>query len=146
MSSWRDTASIEAQTDVDSLSRVALDYVADLMERQGSFQPFGVVVERSGELGIVDVALASQEEVDSTTPEQMVEQLSRTLSAQDNVRAAAIATDAHAPDLRSEAVHLSLEHRDGVDLAVVVPYRTRKGKLEYAEPLSAEPLVRIWSA
>lgn len=53
MVSWRDTASPEAQSDLDSLLNAALPFAQQMLAEHGEFYPFAITLSGSGEQGVV---------------------------------------------------------------------------------------------
>jgi len=50
MTSWRDSATQEAQDDLDGLVNVVLPFAEKLLHEHGEFFPFGATVSDSGEV------------------------------------------------------------------------------------------------
>jgi hypothetical protein len=63
----------------------------------------------------------------------------------ERLRAVAFAVDVSLPD-RSDAVRVELEHREGVVLEILVPYRRRRfgGKLTLGEMSVSQGDAQVW--
>lgn len=142
MKSWRDTASAAAQEDLDNLLNAVLPLAQGLLGKNGQFYPFAASVSASGE---VSVAAADQGSGDRRDPAQVLVDLyeAARATAADN-RASAFVVDVLANG--SDAVQVELEHRDGIALVVLVPYKpstlNRVPKFEQMSAAPGEP--RIW--
>lgn len=144
MTSWRDTASASAQEDLDGLLNLVLPLAQELLGKNGQFYPFGASVSTDGEASIT----ATDPGVgDHPHPEQVLAGVydGARASAAEN-RAAAFVTDVIANG--SDAVRVELEHRDGIALVVVVPYKpstlNRVPKFEQMSVAQGEP--QVWTA
>jgi hypothetical protein len=65
----------------------------------------------------------------------------------DSIRALAIGADVQVPSQATDAIEVRLEHRDGVCITVLVPYRLDPldDSYTYDEPLVEEGTQAIWA-
>jgi hypothetical protein len=124
MKSWRDDASQESQDDLDAMCEMALSRAVDALKTRGSLYPFAVTVSLDGAVGLSMVDLGPDGPVDGNA---VAEVYWRTLRAQrDELCACTVVLDTRLPQLGSDAIRLDSEHRDGIALRLVAPYRRRR--------------------
>ena len=58
VTSWRDSATPEAQDDLDGLVNEALPFATQMLEQHGEFFPYAVALHSSGESRLVAGAMA----------------------------------------------------------------------------------------
>ena len=144
MASWRDTASEEAQSDLDGLLNTALPAAEQLLEKYGEFFPFGAAVGMNGE-----TKLLASDPGHSDHPSRSDEVLSMLLEGvrkqRNELRAVAICTDVQTAD--SDAIRIELEHREGTAIAVLVPYKRKHfgHGFEYSVLQAGSASKRVWS-
>ncbi len=120
MRSWRDRASPQAQADLDHLVGPALDFARQQLARYGTFYPYAVAIDADSQQQVY----AADPGTPDPDPDELMSTLRGHLIAQrGELRAAAIASDVRVPELGSDAIRVDLEHREGVALSVVLPYR-----------------------
>lgn len=144
MTSWRETTSEKAQTDLDDLLSAALGLAQETLEEDGDLGPFAVVVTTDDELEghVLDVEDASTVDVLDDLVASLTEDL-------DHLLAAATVADAERPDGGS-GIMVEIEHSDrsAPPLVVVLPYTlTGSGtgrKLRYGELEAVEGTRRLW--
>lgn len=119
MSSWRDTASAQAQDDLDALLSATLPFAQQLLEKNGEFFPFGAMIEINDDLALTsaDPAMVGEHPASADVIAALVE---RFRSLRDTTRAVAVVSDVQLGE--SHAVRVELEHRDGHSFAVILPY------------------------
>jgi hypothetical protein len=122
MTSWRSGTDPQAQSDLDELTVMALGVAEQLLERNGGFLPFGAAIERTG-----DTRLLQADHGDGEPPETdaaIANLLDGIRSASHTMRCVALVMDVLMDG--SDAVRVELEHRRGVVLRVLMPYRLRR--------------------
>jgi hypothetical protein len=141
MDSWRDTASEEAQQAVDDLFNSALELAGKQVGKQGGFLPFALTQTADG-AGSVEMV---GDDVDSF---QMIDTLWTGLREQrEDVVAVAVVADVRlADDGFSDGIRVEAEHRDGIALEIVAPYRRRRLRrsVEFGEFGLAPGERRVW--
>ncbi len=146
MSSWRDTASAEAQADLDGLLNVALGFAQQQLTTRGEFYPYAAAVGVDGQTEMV----AAKPDLGNDRPlaaDVAAACFGALTDKRDTIRAGAVVTDVRMSD-GGDAIRVDLEHVDGHTLAVLLPY-TKKGlskkKVDFGQ-LHAQPGQRqIWT-
>jgi len=143
VSSWRDSASTQAQADLDALLGPALDVAQQQLSQRGAFYPYAVAVSAAGEQEIVTADLEDDLPASSAVITALVETLS---ARRDQLRAIALFADTRAPQLGGDAVRVTLEHREGAVMAVLSPYSRRclRGGIQYGQLQATAADSYIW--
>ena len=144
MTTWRDTASAAAQADLDNLLNLVLPRAQELLGKNGRFYPFGATVSTVGEASL---AAADEGLGEHPSPERVLAGVydgARATAAEN--RAAAFVSDVLIEG--SDAVQVELEHRDGIALVVLVPYKpaTFKRVPTFRDMSVAPGEPRVWIA
>jgi hypothetical protein len=141
MDSWRDNASEEAQEVLDDLFSSALELAGQQVAKQGGFLPFALHRSADG-AGTVEMV---SDDVDSTL---MIETLWADMrELRDVVVAVAVVTDVRlSEDGWPDGIRVEAEHRDGIALDIVAPYRRRRLRrsVEFGEFGLETGELRIW--
>lgn len=143
MTSWRDHASPQAQNDLDGLLGPALEFAQQQLAQRGEFYPYAVAVDTAGAHKMIAADLPD----DRPTSANVITALTAALTARrDQFRAIAIVADTRVPELASDAVRASLEHREGVAMAVLLPYSRRRfrGGVEYGPLRATTANAYVW--
>lgn len=145
MASWRDTASQQAQDDLDGLLGPALGFAQQQLETHGEFYPYAVVVDADGQQRMVAADTRSDQPDSSDLITSLIAGLS---DKRDQLRGAAIVADVRVPELGGDAVRVTLEHSERVALTVLLPYRTRRfGRgVDYGDLQAGAAAAFIWPA
>lgn len=135
MHSWRDGLSTDAQSDLDRLLDTGLRLARQSLTAAAEFDPSAIIVAVDGRLLAVDLdtsELGKHPDADAITL-ALTAQL-RHLAP--SARATALIANARLSRERTDAIEVRLEHRDGVALLVLQPYKRPKfgGTIEYGEP------------
>lgn len=138
MTDWRATASPEAQSDLDDLLNVALTAGVEHLARRGVLAPFAIVTDDGGE----QRPLMVLDDVDSETLESML--MDEATRMRDDLRAAAFVADVSDVRLGGDALRVILEHRDGIGMAVYLPYRTGSEGPIYGDLIAGDVARRVW--
>ena len=118
MSSWRDTTSEEVQTDLDRLLERILRDARRMFEERGEFHPWATRVTAGGET-VNFTAMIDDDLAVAAIYDEMTEHAPQG-------RAIAVVSHIRRGPL-SGAIQVDLEHRDGVALAVALPYSEGRG-------------------
>ena len=144
MTSWRDSASPEAQNDLDQLLVMGIEFAQQQLSSRGEFAPYAAAVGVDGQLHAIAVLLDDDSSPSANNIEACVSAL---VSQRDSIRAGAIVSDVRLAEEGSDAIRIELEHADGHAMSVFLPYmkkRLRRG-FEFGS-LQAEPAgSRIWT-
>ena len=145
MTPWRDTASQQAQDDLDGLLEPALGFAQQQLDKHGEFYPYAVVVDADGQPRMV----AADTGDDRPASPDLITTLFSTLSDErSSLRAAAIVADVRLPEANSDAIRVTLEHSERVALTVLLPYRIRRlGRgVDYGNLQAGAATAFIWPA
>jgi len=144
VTSWRDSATPEAQDDLDGLVNAALPFATQLLEEHGEFFPYGVALDASGEARMVAGDPGQGEQPASL--DVLATLVSGLRDQRDSLRAVALVSDVRLAD--SDAVRVELEHRDGHAMAVLLPYkkkRLRRG-MDFGDLTAGPGSQQVWSS
>jgi hypothetical protein len=145
MNAWRETASEEAQDDLDRLADVTIAAARNFLDRNGQFIPFPMAVKADGELALIGLTQPETPEV--PLAQEVIEGIVELFrDRRDSIRALAIAADVQVPSELTDAIEVRLEHRDGISISVLVPYRRDPldDSYEYEEPRAQVGEAVIW--
>jgi hypothetical protein len=141
MTSWRDSASQQAQDDLDGLLNMTLPFAQQVLAKGGEFYPFGATVTTSGETRLLAGDLVPEQPASADVVSVLVDGL-----RQDRARfmAVTICSDVQLPE--SDAVRVELEHQDGHAIAVRMPYKKKRfGRaVEYDDLRGGTADQQIW--
>lgn len=143
MASWRDSASDQAQADLDGLLNAVLPFAQQQLEAHGEFLPFGATLGADGQ-----IALAAADPGQGEHPESLsvLEALYDGVRAdRGSRRAAAFVADVLIED--RDAIRVELEHAEGTSIFVALPYscsRIRKS-VTYGQMQAGAGHPRIWT-
>ncbi|MCP3883154.1 MAG: hypothetical protein GY701_32860 [Sulfitobacter sp.] len=143
MTSWRDSASQQAQDDLDELLNASLPFAQQLLDRHGEFFPFAATMTASGETRLVAGDPDQGEQPNST---DVLQTLAAGLRSElDQLRATALISDLRLVD--SDAVRVELEHSEGHALAVLLRYKKRRLRrgADYGDLAAAPADRQIWT-
>jgi hypothetical protein len=144
MTSWRDTASVLAQDDLDGLLSVVVPFAEDMISKHGEFFPFGGSISSHGDASLTAAEPGLGE---SPSSDRLLAGLYEgALANATTTRAAAFVADVRADG--SDAVRVELEHLEGVALVVLLPY-TRgvfKKTLTFGQMSVSRGEPKIWGA
>jgi hypothetical protein len=124
MSSWRDEASEQAQNDLDELFDASLQLALRHLAKASEVYPFAMRVATGGKQGLVAVDLGDDKPRSADLVAALMEALAHDAAAN---RARAVVSDVRLSN-GSDAIHVELEHRDGIAIAVVLPYSRAGGE------------------
>ncbi|HEY2642847.1 MAG TPA: hypothetical protein VGI56_03750 [Galbitalea sp.] len=146
MTNWREGASEEVQDDFDRLAEVTIAAARNFLDRNGEFIPFPMAVKSDGEVALIglDQPITPEVPVAEDVIHGIVELFRQ---RKDSIRALAIGADVQVPSQATDAIEVRLEHRDGVCITVLVPYRLDPldDSYTYDEPLVEEGTQAIWA-
>lgn len=125
MASWRDSASPQAQDDLDGLLNVVLPFAEQTISKYGEMYPFGAAVGTGGRAGLLGADPGSGKRPASQDVLRLLYEGAR--QARDDRRAVAFAADVLLEG-GSDAVRVELEHREGTALVLHVPYTRSRFK------------------
>ena len=145
MTSWRATATEQAQDDLDRLLELTLPFAQQQLAQHGEFFPFAAAVSADGSPRLLsaDPAVVGQRPASMDVLEHLLGGLRDQAGG---LRAVALVADVRVED--SDAVRVELEHRDGQAIRVLLPYkkkRLRRG-VDYGALVAGPGPSHIWSS
>ena len=143
MTSWRASASQQAQDDLDGLLDASLPFAREMLDKHGEFFPYAAAITTSGETRLIAGDPGEGEQPTSVAVLQVLVEGLR--AERDTLRAAAVVSDVRRSD--SDAVRVELEHEEGHAIVVFLPYqkkRLRRG-VEYGQIAAGPGDLQVWS-
>lgn len=146
MTSWREQASAQSQADLDGLLNVALGFAQQQLTEHGEFFPFAVGVTTAGEAEMIAARpdITDEQPRSADVIDACLDQLA---ARRGELRAAAVVSDVHLPDLNTDAIDVALEHAEGQALKLQLPYSKRqfRNNIEYGQLRAAPSSLRVWN-
>lgn len=126
--------SAQVQEDLNKVIGTGLSMAQEQLEDQGAFLPAALIVSNDGEVRMVGVSPANDD--DDIDAEAMIADLYKVLAEQkDSHRAVAVVSDVHLPDEDTDAIFVASEHSEGVAIAAVQAYSQQEdGSWNFADP------------
>ncbi len=146
MHSWRDGLPAVSQAEVDRLLDTALRLAQERLADASEFDPFAILIAADGRLLAVDLEtseLGKHPEAEAISLAARAQL--RTLAS--TAHCTALVTNTRLSRDRTDAIEVRLEHRDGVALIVLLPYKRPRfgGATDYGQ-LAAYPGTReVWA-
>jgi hypothetical protein len=143
MSSWRDSASEEAQTDLDGLLNATLPFAQQMLEKNGEFIPFGASVAVGG-----GIAMAAGDPGQGEYPQRidvLATLIDGSRSTRQELRAVALVADVRVDG--TDAVRVDLEHRDGHAMGLLLRYKKKRfgGGVDYGVLQAGTSRRQVWT-
>jgi hypothetical protein len=145
MTSWRDTASVQAQEDLDRLLNVALGFARQQLATHGEFFPYAAAIDAEGQAEMVAAGPHPDNEHPRSTA--VIESCIAALASQrDHIRASAMVSDVNLID-GSDAIRVELEHAEGQALTILLPYAKKQlsSRIDYGQIRAQPGQPQIWS-
>jgi hypothetical protein len=143
VTSWRSSASQQAQDDLDGLLDASLPFAQEMLGERGEFFPYAAAITTTGETKFIAGDPGEGEQPTSVAVLQVLVEGLR--AERDTLRAAAVVSDVRRSD--SDAVRVELEHEEGHAIVVFLPYqrkRLRRG-IEYGQITAGPGDRQVWS-
>ncbi|MGV0625352.1 hypothetical protein [Mycolicibacter minnesotensis] len=145
MPSWRDTATEQAQADLDGLTDAAVDFALENIGANGAFVPFALAVSVDGEHQVIAPNYPAS--ADLTVVEQLAAHWRAVIAVRNGLRAIAVALNVTLPDRRCDGIEISVEHRDGAAIGLIFPYTIGADGTVDLDPPSAHAMnARVWGS
>jgi hypothetical protein len=144
MASWGDSASHQAQADLEEIFDAASDFALRRIALAGSFQPFAVAVSVDGHIRVVQ----------PNDPSGQISEVSDQLAAlwrdlaelKYSSRALAVAVNVTMPEENRDGVQVTVEHQEGIAIGLIARYTIGANRIAQLETPSAyEEDPRIWN-
>jgi hypothetical protein len=128
---------------MDALLNAALPFAKQQLAKHGEFFPYGVAMTREGKIAMIAGYTGSERPPSSEVLDILYEGLRS--KAEEN-RGAAVVADVRLKGQGTDAIQVEIEHREGVALKVLQPYRKKRfgGGLETGQMLAEAGERRIW--
>lgn len=143
MSSWRASASPQAQQDLDQLLGAVLGFAQQQLSDRGEFYPYAAAIDDTGQ---AEMIAARPDSIDDYPIAADVIRSCRAalVSQRDYIRAGAIIAAVRLAE-GGDAVQVALEHAEGQALTVLLPYtKNRRKKVEYGQIEALVGKRQIW--
>jgi hypothetical protein len=144
MSTWRDSASPQAQRDLNELLNAVLGFAQRQLENRGEFYPYAAAIRTDGQTEMI----AGQPDPDGgdlTANKVMESCMAALMSRQHAIRAAALTANVRIAEVDSDAIEVALEHAEGQALRAVLPYAIQGSGIDYGDLRASIGSRRIWS-
>lgn len=143
MTSWRDTASRQAQEDLDRLLAAVMPLAEQTLGKHGELLPYAATIDTAGEQALVATDPSPDEQLPSSHEVLALLYEAAANSAQ-SLRAVAFVAAVRVAG--TGAIRVELEHAEGIALAVVVPYERRSdGAISRGSARATVNPVRVWT-
>jgi hypothetical protein len=145
MSSWRETASAEAQADLDGLLNVALGFAQQQLAARGEFYPYAAAIGKDGQAEMIAVQPDPGDDRPNSA-DVAAACFGALADTRNTIRAGAVVSDVRMSD-GGEAIRVDLEHADGHALTVLLPYTMKRltKNVEFGELRAQAGQRQIWT-
>src|ERR1700733_16130737 len=129
--------------DLDGLLNTLIPLAQQQLDKHGAFLPFGADVDRNGMVRLTAAQGARGQPAEVVLG--ILHEGARSQRA--SIRAAAFVADVALPGKPGDAIRVSLEHAEGVAIAVLLPYSKRRlGRgIDYASLRGAPGEPHVWT-
>jgi hypothetical protein len=144
MADWRDSASEDAQADLDRLAQMSIGFAESVLDEDGDFLPFPIVIRTNGEVVRVGTPPMPESAGDDEVIDRIIELFQKRA---ETIRALAIGVNGRISERDTDAIEVRLEHRDRIGLTLRIPYRRDPldDSFEYEAPVVRESPRVIWA-
>lgn len=144
MASWGDSASHQAQADLEEIFDAASDFALRRIALAGSFQPFAVTVSVDGHIQVVQPNDPSGQV--SEVSDQLATLWRDLAELKYSSRALAVAVNVTMPEENRDGVQVTVEHQEGIAIGLIARYTIGANRVAQLETPSAyEEDPRIWT-
>jgi hypothetical protein len=128
---------------MDGLLGAVLPFAQQELTKHGEFFPYGAVLNKARQVELIAAYTGSEQ---PPSADVLVLLIEGARSKKAEIRAAAFVADVRLPD-RSDAIRVEIEHQDGHVIAVLLPYKNKKGDgIEYGRLTAAAGVRHVWTA
>jgi hypothetical protein len=145
LASWRDTASDEAQQQLDGLLGIGLGFAQQQLEKHGEFFPYAAVIESGSDEARMIAAQPSDVGETPASTDVITYLVAALREQRDQISATAVVANVTIPS--GDAIRVDLEHAEGQALTILLPYskRTTDEAVEYGEIRAQAGHRQVWS-
>ena len=130
----------EGSADMDSMLEAALPFAQQMLAKHGEFYPYALSMSATGAIAMV----AADVGTDKPNALELLPVLYEGLASRaEALRAAAVVSDVKLAS-GEDAIRVEIEHREGVGLAVVLPYTKRGRNITYGDLAGSSGERRVW--
>lgn len=145
MASWRDTASPNAQDELDLLVDAVVPFAQEMLAEHGEFYPYAALVDGSGALELVAAETEDDYPDSAAVLTLLLDQLAGRASA---LRATAVVAAGRVET--GDVIRVQHGHRTGPALTVLIPYTgggaAGGAPVELGEPWAVAGPTQVWPA
>ena len=146
MPSPRVVLSASAQSDVDRTLDAAIRVAQQHLAESSEFDPFALVTNLDGRLLAADVDLSSlgkhpeSDRIADATTNQL-----RSIAT--TIRCAALTVNTRLSEMKTDAIEVRIEHREGAALLVFLPYKRPRfgGGIDFGDLRAYPAASNIWT-
>jgi len=145
MSPWRDSASQQAQNDLDELLNASLGFAQVQLAEHGEYFPYAMVIGRNDRSELISVRPRTTDETPSS--EEVIASCRAAVRERRNeLRAVAFVYEVRLVD-SGDAIQVDLEHAEGSALTVHLPFVNCRSanSVEYGQLSASMGISRTWS-
>ena len=144
MASWGDSASHQAQADLDDLYEAASEFAILRISLEGNFQPFAFAMSVDGHVQAVQPYDPSGNV--SEISEQLATLWLDLSESKNSWRAFAVAVNVTLPEEHRDGIQITVEHQEGIAIGLIVRYTVGANRVARLETPSAyEEDPRVWT-
>lgn len=142
---WRDTVTEQAQADLDGLVDAAVAFAVERVKAAGEFLPFAFAVSTHGQLQAITPNYPRGG--DLQVVDQLAAQWRAIAEVKASLRAAVVAVNVTLPEQKQDGIEVTAEHREGVAIGLIFPYRLgADGHCALESPSAHREDRRVWAA
>jgi len=122
----------------------ALPFATQMLAKHGEFLPYAVAMKGDGQIAMVAGDTGSEQPPSADVLAVIYQGLRAKAS---EYRAAAVVADVRLREEGTDAIQVEVEHREGIALKVLLPYRNKRfgAQIETGQMRGEAGAVQIWS-
>lgn len=145
MSSWRDGASPQAQSDLDGLLAAVLPLAEQTLGKHGELFPYAATVDNEGHEALVSADPSADEDLPSSH-DVLALLYEAAQNSAEALRAVSFVAAVRVAD--TDAIRVELEHAEGIAMTVVIPYvrDAASEAITIGQPRATAGFARVWNS